>query len=73
MKTMSSVTTRRDRCYLIGRRGQRLSPAQAAAAWFHVSEKIEAMGESDVPKFNDILIAFHVAAILARRTTGIPA
>lgn len=69
---MLSVTTRRDRCYLIGRRCQRLDPAQAAAAWYHFAERLERFGEMDVPKFNDILIACHVAAIRARRTTGIP-
>lgn len=72
MKTMASVLTRRDRCYLIGRRAFRLSPAQAAAAWFHFAGKVEALGDRDVPKFNDLLIGFHVSAKLARRTTGIP-
>jgi acyl transferase domain-containing protein len=71
MKTLSSVLTRRDRCYLFGRRGQAMSPPQAAAAWFHLSERIEAMGDLDVPKFNDLLIAFRVSTVRARRTTGI--
>lgn len=73
MKTLSYVLTRRDRCDLFGRRASTLTPAQAAAAWFHLAERIEAMGDLDVPKFNDLLIAFRVAHVRARRTTGIPA
>lgn len=69
---MSHVTTRRDRCYLIGRRAQILTPAQAAAAWYHLAEKVERMGDLDVPKFNDLLIAFRVSALRARRCEGIP-
>lgn len=72
MKTISEKISRRDRCYLVGRRGQRLNPAQAAAAWYHLSERIEGMGDLDLPKFNDLFHAFHDAARLARRTTGIP-
>lgn len=71
MKTLSAVLTRRDRCHLFGRRAAHLSPAQAAAAWYHLAEQIEVMGEIDVPKFNDLLIAFRVATRRARRTTGI--
>lgn len=72
MKTLSSVLTRRDRCYLFGRRAQAVTAAQAAAAWFHLSERIEAMGSMDIPKFNDLLIAFRVSTVRAKRTTGIP-
>lgn len=71
MKTISSVQTRRDRCYLIGRRAQRLSPAQAADAWFRLARKLEAMGDLDVPKFNDLLVALHDAAILARNPNAL--
>jgi hypothetical protein len=72
MKTLSSVLTRRDRCYLFGRRAQKMTPPQAAAAWFHLAERIESLGSLDVPKFNDLLIAFRVSTVRARRTTGIP-
>lgn len=66
MKTMSSVMTRRDRCYLIGRRGLRLTSYQAVKAWFHLADQIERMGDKDVPRFNDLLIAFEVAAVKAK-------
>lgn len=72
MKTISSVLTRRDRCYLFARSANRLNPAQAAAAWFHLAQKIEALGDLDVPKFNDLLSSFRTATVRARRTTGIP-
>lgn len=64
---MSSVTTRRDRCYLIARRMRRLSLKQAGFAWHHLAEHIERMGSLDVPKFNDLLIATHVSAMRAHR------
>lgn len=67
MKTMSSITTRRDRCYLIGRRAQRLSPAQAADAWQRLAEKVEGFSLHDVPKFADLLSAVREATVLARR------
>lgn len=67
MKTMSSVLTRRDRCYVIGRRGSALRPEQAFVAWYKLSEMIEEMGKMDVPKFNDLLIAFRVSTVYARR------
>lgn len=41
LKTMSSVMTRRDRCYLIARRMRRLSLTQAGFAWHHLAEHIE--------------------------------
>lgn len=67
MKTMSSVLTRRDRCYLFGRRAFKLNPNQAQFAWWHLAELIERMGELDVPKFNDLLVAVRVATVRARR------
>lgn len=67
MKTLSHVMTRRDRCYLFGRRAARLTSAQAAEAWFEFSSRIEELGEADVPKFNDMLIAFRAATVRARR------
>lgn len=67
MKTLSSILTRRDRCYVFGRRALRLPPPQAAEAWYAFAEKVEAMGALDIPKFNDVLIAFRVATIRARK------
>jgi hypothetical protein len=67
VKTLGHVLTRRDRCYLFGRRAVRLTPPQAAEAWYALAEKVEAMGEKDVPKFNDVLIAFRVATVRSKR------
>lgn len=61
LKTLSSVLTRRDLCLLYGRRMARLSPERAAAAWFKLGERLEAMGDLDVPKFDDLLVAIRVA------------
>lgn len=63
MKTFSSVHTRRDRCYLFARRAVRLTPPQAAEAWYKLSEMIEELGAKDIPRFNDLLIAFRVATV----------
>ncbi len=59
------MLTRRDRCYLFGRRAVRLTPPQAAEAWYALAEKVVEMGEMDVPKFNDLLIAVRVATVRA--------
>jgi len=67
MKTLSSLLTRRDRCYVFGRRAAKLTPPQAVEAWYALSEKVEAMGEMDVPKFNDLLIAMRVATVRGKR------
>lgn len=67
MKTLGHVLTRRDRCYVFARRAARLSPAESVVAWHAMAEKVEAMGEMDVPKFNDLLIAFRVATVRAKR------
>ena len=66
MKTLSSVMTRRDRCYLFGRRACRLSPEEARRAWQSLALQVEALGEKDVPKFNDLLIAVRVATVGAK-------
>lgn len=67
MKTLSSVLTRRDRCYLIGRRANTLTMGQADHAWRILASKLENMGDMDVPKFNDLLIAIRVATVLSKR------
>jgi predicted nucleic acid-binding protein len=68
MKTMNTLPllTRRDRCFAIGRAAQRLTPEQAAEAWNRLGRKLEEMGELDVPKFNDLLIAIEVARRVTR-------
>jgi hypothetical protein len=72
VKTLNHVTTRRDRCYLFGRRAKKLTPAQAAEAWMIMADLVERMGEQDVPKFNNILTAVRVATVSARRTQLCP-
>jgi|SRR5688572_17484946 len=67
MKTMAHVLTRRDRCYLIGRRAATCSPDQAVAAWNHLARMVEKFGEKGVPKFNDLLIAVRVATVFAKQ------
>jgi hypothetical protein len=67
MKTLSHVMTRRDRCYLFGRRAATLTPPQAAEAWYSLAEKVEGFGTMDVPKFNDLLIAIRVATVISKR------
>lgn len=59
--------TRRDRCYLIGRRAGQLGYYQAAKAWFILAADLEAMGERDLPKFNELLGSIRVATIAARQ------
>lgn len=59
--------TRRDRCFLLGRRMQKLTPDQAAKAWQLLGEKVEAMGELDLPKFANIATAMHDANQQARK------
>lgn len=48
---------------MFARRGARLTPHQAANAWFSLSEALEEMGKMDIPKFADLLIAFRVATV----------
>lgn len=59
--------TRRDKCHLVAKRAARLSQDEAAAAWFHLTGGVDAMGEKDVPKFRDILGAMRRATIFARQ------
>lgn len=67
MKTLSSVTTRRDRCYLFGRRGQKLPGKQMIKAWQCLSVTLEMMGDMDMPRFEHLLEAFRYATIGARQ------
>ncbi len=67
MKTLHSITNRRDRCYLFGRRASRLNSAQATAAWRQLATAFEDMGNFDVPKFNDVLAAYRTATKIGRK------
>ena len=55
--------TRRDRCYLVGRRAKRLEPPQAAIAWDELATLVENFGDRDMPKFDDLLKAIRTATI----------
>jgi hypothetical protein len=59
--------TRRDRCYLVGRRAEWLSPMHAAQAWWKLSRELQELGEKDVPKFNDLLTAIRRITIEVKR------
>lgn len=55
--------TRRDRCYLVGKRAGMLAHHQAARAWRMLAADIEAFGQADVPKFNQLLAAVRRSTI----------
>ncbi|HXJ75742.1 MAG TPA: hypothetical protein VNM37_22990, partial [Candidatus Dormibacteraeota bacterium] len=59
--------TRRDLCYLLGRRGSRFNLLQSAEAWGILCRQLEALGEKDVPKWMDVMVAINVARISAKR------
>jgi hypothetical protein len=59
--------TRRDMCYFIGKRAGKLNPAQAAKAWEIMARRVEGMGEMDVPKFLNLLVAIRSATIAAKQ------
>ncbi len=54
---------RRDRCYFVGRRAHTLSPPQAAEAWYLLAERVEALGDRDLPKYRDLITAIRDATI----------
>jgi hypothetical protein len=66
MATMKKLT-RRDRCFLVGRRAGKLNYSQAITAWFAFAVRVEEFGEKDVPKFNDILTAMRDATKVAKK------
>ena len=61
--------TRRDRCFLVGKRAGLLTPGQAAKAWRQLAYLIELLGhvEGRVPKFNDLLTSVRKATIVSRK------
>lgn len=54
-------------CHFVGLRASRLTPPQAAEAWYAMSERVESMWNMDVPKFLDLLVAIRSATILGKR------
>ena len=61
-------TTRRDLCFVIGRRAAKLSNNQAVYAWLQLANQLEHnMGGMDVPKFHDLLAAIRTGIRGARR------
>lgn len=58
---------RRDMCHFIGRRASKLSPPEAAEAWFALARRLDALGERDVPKFLDLLAGIRAATILGKQ------
>lgn len=67
--------TRRDKCWLVGRRAKKINQAIVAAqAWATLAEKIEDMGDMDMPKFNDLLNAVrqsHLHAVKLANKVGV--
>lgn len=59
--------TRRDKCNLVGRRAQTLSPVQSIHAWHVMASAVEELGELDVPKFRDLLDIIRAATLAAKR------
>lgn len=55
--------TRRDRCHLVGVRAERLNAIQSGYAWNVLAGLLQAMGERDVPKFDDVMSAIRAATI----------
>lgn len=61
--------TRRDQCYLVGRRAKKIENlAVAANAWSKLADKLIAMGEMDVPKFRHLLHAIRRSHLDAEKT-----
>ena len=57
---------RRDMCWFIGRRKNRLSAGQAAFAWFHLADGLVALGDVDLPKFRHLICNIRAAQLSAR-------
>lgn len=59
--------TRRDNCFLVGKRAQTLEPNQASAAWYHLGSLLEQMGSFDLPKFRHLIRAIRITTIRGKR------
>lgn len=71
MKSSLWNNTRRDMCYLVGRRAGRLNTVQAAQAWAFLARNMERMGELDVPKFSDLITTIRAATIHTLRKSPV--
>lgn len=58
--------TRRDKCFLAGRRAEKLSDAEAVLAWRFLAARLERLGDKDVPKFADLFHGVRAATIAAK-------
>lgn len=61
--------TRRDKCYLVGKRASLLTPDEACTAWQIFSLKVQAMEEMDIPKFRDLIAAVRTSTIISKQHT----
>ena len=62
--------TRRDQCYVVGRRAQTLNATEAALAWKALGIQIEDLGKKDMPKYFDLIRAVRAATICGRHLRG---
>lgn len=58
---------RNDLCYLVGRRAGLLSGKAAIKAWRELAQRLEDLGERDLPKFQDIVMSIRHATIEGRK------
>lgn len=66
---------RRDRCFLVGKRALQLRRRQAATAWYALAGQLVELGDSDIPKYKNVIRAIRKATILGvgkRLTTSLP-
>lgn len=59
--------TRRDRCYLVGKRAARLSRNQSVVAWHILAMYLDRCADMDIPKFRDLLRAIRIGTIEGRK------
>ncbi len=60
--------TRRDLCFLVGKRAAKLSREESANAWQFLSGWVESLGDADVPKFTNLIDGMRQATIVARHS-----
>jgi hypothetical protein len=64
---MTRPMPRRDLCYVVGRRANKLTTDEAAVAWFFLARHLERLGERDIPKFKDVLAGIRTGTLAAKR------